>query len=211
MYLPSQFREDRPQVLRAFIARHPLGTLVAMTNEGLVANHIPMLWRERGDTPGMLEGHVAKANPLWKTLAPGVPVLAIFMGATHYLTPSWYPAKQLDGKVVPTWNYSVVHAHGAIRFFDSPEEALVKVRHLTERQEAARREPWAVTDAPREYLDSMLRRIIPFEISLTRLQGKFKASQHRPADERDAVTAALRQEGVDEASIEELIRPPTPP
>jgi transcriptional regulator len=183
MYLPSQFREDRPQVLRAFIARHPLGTLVAMTNEGLVANHIPMLWRERGDTAGILEGHVAKANPIWKALAPGVPVLAIFMGATHYLTPSWYPAKQVDGKVVPTWNYSVVHAHGAIRFFDSPEE----------------------------YLESMLRRIIPFEISLTRLQGKFKASQHRPADERDAVTAALRQEGVDEASIEELIRPPTLP
>ena len=211
MYLPSQFREDRPQVLRAFIARHPLGTLVAMSNDGLVANHIPMLWRERGDTLGMLEGHVAKANPIWKTLAPGVPVLAIFMGATHYLTPSWYPAKQVDGKVVPTWNYSVVHAHGAIRFFDSPEEALVKVSHLTERQEAARREPWAVTDAPREYLEAMLRRIIPFEISLTRLQGKFKASQHRPADERDAVTSALRQEGVDEASIEELIRPPTRP
>jgi len=211
MYLPSQFREDRPQVLRAFIARHPLGTLVATTSEGLVANHIPMFWCARADTLGILEGHVARANPIWKNLAAEASVLVIFMGATHYLTPSWYPAKQVDGKVVPTWNYSVVHAHGAIRFCESPEEALLKVRQLTERQEAARREPWAVTDAPREYLASMLRRIIPFEIVLTRLQGKFKASQHRPADERAAVTAALRQEGLDEASIEELVRPPTEP
>ena len=211
MYLPSQFREDRPQVLHAFIARHPLGTLVATTSEGLIANHVPMLWRASGDTPGILEGHVAKANPIWKNLPAGAPVLVIFMGATHYLTPTWYPAKQVDGKVVPTWNYSVVHAHGAIRFFESPEEALVKVRHLTEHQEAARHDPWAVTDAPREYLDSMLRRIIPFEIAVTRLQGKFKASQHRPQDERAAVAAALRREGLDEASIEELVRPPAEP
>jgi transcriptional regulator len=211
MYLPSQFREDRPQVLRAFIARHPLGTLVATTSEGLIANHVPMLWRASGDTPGILEGHVAKANPIWKNLPAGAPVLVIFMGSTHYLTPAWYPAKQVDGKVVPTWNYSVVHAHGAIRFFESPEKALVTVRHLTEHQEAARRDPWAVTDAPREYLDSMLRRIIPFEIAVTRLQGKFKASQHRPHDERAAVAAALRQEGLDEASIEELVRPPAEP
>lgn len=210
MYVPEQFREERPAVLCDFIARHPLGALVAATTEGLLANHIPMLWREHAGTPGTLLGHVAKANPVWRLLSVDTPVLVIFMGATHYITPSWYPAKQVDGKVVPTWNYSVVHAHGTIRFFEDPEEALLKVRELTERQEAARKEPWAVSDAPADYIASMLRRIIPFEIALTRLEGKFKASQHRPENERVSVTAALRAEGLEAAEIEELVRSPLP-
>jgi transcriptional regulator len=209
MYMPDQFREDRAEVLRDFIARHPLGALVAATAQGLLANHIPMLWRQSG-TAGMLAGHVAKANPIWRLLAPNTPVLVIFSGSTHYITPSWYPAKQVDGKVVPTWNYSVVHAHGTIRFFEDTAQALVNVRELTEHQEAAREPRWAVSDAPPDYLESMLKQIIPFEITLTRLQGKFKASQHRPEDERVSVEAALRAEGLLSEQIEELVRAPTP-
>jgi len=207
MYLPDQFREDRPEVLRSFIARHPLGALVAATAEGLVANHVPMMWLERAGA-GLLGGHVAKANPLWKLLAPDAQVLVIFSGATHYLTPSWYPAKQVDGKVVPTWNYSIVHAHGTIRFFEDRAQALHTVQSLTERQEAPRAAPWAVADAPAEYVDAMLKRIVPFEIAVTRLQGKFKASQHRPESERASVTAALRAEGLSDAEIDELVRSP---
>ena len=210
MYLPEQFREERAEVLRAFIARHPLGTLVAASSEGLLANHIPMLWQARGDSPGVLVGHVAKANPLWRLLSADTAVLVIFAGAAHYITPSWYPAKQVDGKVVPTWNYSVVHAHGTIRFRDAASEALTKVRELTQHQEASRTPAWAVTDAPGAYLEAQLQHIIPFEISVTRLLGKFKASQHRPAEERVAVAAALRAEGLGAEQIEELVRSPRP-
>jgi transcriptional regulator len=209
MYMPDQFREDRAEVLREFIARHPLGALVAATAEGLLANHIPMLWRQSGMAV-MLAGHVAKANPIWRLLAPNAPVLVIFSGSTHYITPSWYPAKQVDGKVVPTWNYSVVHAHGTIRFFEDTAQALINVRELTEHQEAAREPHWAVSDAPPDYLESMLKQIIPFEITVTRLQGKFKASQHRPEDERVSVEGALRAEGLPSEQIDELVRAPTP-
>ena len=208
MYMPEQFREDRAEVLGAFIARHPLGTLVATGPEGLLANHIPMLWRAQAGTAGVLGGHVAKANPIWRLLAPASPVLVIFTGAVHYITPSWYPGKKVDGKVVPTWNYSVVHAHGAIRFLSGPGQALAKVRELTEHQEAARETPWAVSDAPPDYLEAHLKHIVPFEIAVTRLTGKFKASQHRPADERLAVAAALRAEGLAEEAIDELVREP---
>lgn len=209
MYVPDHFREDRPETLREFISRHPLGALVAATAEGLVANHIPMLWLERAGA-AILGGHVAKANPLWKLLAPDTPVLVIFSGSTHYLTPSWYPAKKVDGKVVPTWNYSVVHAHGTIRFFEDRQEALHKVQALTDQQEAPRAAPWAVSDAPEAYVDAMLKRIVPFEIAVTRLQGKFKASQHRPESERLSVAAALRAEGLSEPEIDELVRAPAP-
>ena len=210
MYLPEQFREERPEVLRAFIARHPLGTLVAASSEGLTANHIPMLWQARGDSQGVLAGHVAKANPLWRLLGPQTPVLVIFAGAVHYITPSWYPGKQVDGKVVPTWNYSVVHAHGTIRFLPGAPDALTKVRELTQQQEAARALPWAVADAPAAYLETQLKHIVAFEITVTRLVGKFKASQHRPAEERAAVAAALRAEGLAAEQIEELVRAPVP-
>jgi transcriptional regulator len=208
MYMPEQFREERAEVLCAFIARHPLGALVATGPEGLIANHIPMLWHPQPDGTGVLSGHVARANPLWKLLAPHSPVLVIFTGAVHYITPSWYPAKQVDGKVVPTWNYSVVHAHGAIRFLRGAPEALATVRELTEHQEAARPAPWAVSDAPAEYLEAHLKHIVPFEIAVTRLTGKFKASQHRAADERASVAAALRAEGLSAEAIGELVREP---
>ena len=208
MYMPEHFREDRAEVLHAFIARHPLATLVATGPEGLIANHIPMLWRAHAGSAGILGGHVARANPLWKLLAPESPVLVIFTGAVHYITPSWYPGKKVDGKVVPTWNYSVVHAAGAIRFLSGTPAALSKVRELTEQQEGTRAAPWAVTDAPPDYLDANLKHIVPFEITVTRLTGKFKASQHRPADERVAVAAALRAEGLAQGEIDELVREP---
>jgi len=208
MYNPDQFREERPEVLRDFIAQHPLGALVAVTADGLTANHIPMLWKERDGTPGVLQGHVARANPLWKMIAPETTVLVIFGGANRYITPSWYPAKQEHGKVVPTWNYSVVHAHGTIRFAEDRDRALLNVRELTDRHEASRSEPWKVSDAPADYIEPMLSRIVTFEITLTRLIGKFKASQHRPESERSAVAAALATEGTPAADVNEVIRSP---
>jgi transcriptional regulator len=208
MYIPQAFREERPEVLQAFIERHPLGALVCTTADGLTANHIPMMISNGADGARLLRGHVARANNLWKSLAPDAPVLVIFGGADHYITPSWYPAKQEHGKVVPTWNYSVVHAHGTVRFADVKAQSLEYVTELTTLQEASRAEAWKVADAPAQYIDSTLSAIVTFEITVTRLVGKFKASQHRPAAERQSVVAALESEGVSAGDRHEVIREP---
>jgi transcriptional regulator len=207
VYIPEAFREERPEVLRAFIERHPLGALICTTAEGLTANHIPMILMDRGSAL-ILRGHVARANPVWRNLAPDAPVLVIFGGANHYITPSWYPAKQEHGKVVPTWNYSVVHAHGSVRFADEKARSLEYVGELTNSQEASRPDPWKVSDAPGKYIDSMLAGIVTFEIAVTRLVGKFKASQHRSEAERQSVLAALESEGAAAADRLEVIRGP---
>jgi transcriptional regulator len=205
MYVPDFFREERFEVLWAFVAKHPLGTLIAITADGITANHIPMIWHARDGTPGVLHGHVARANPLWKLLAPEVPVLAIFSGANRYITPSWYPDRLDHGRVVPTWNYSVVHVHGAIRFFEDPNLALRHVNELAVRQEAVRPEPWKVSDAPTDFINPMLGRIVTFEIAVSRAVGKFKASQQRPKGERLAVMAAMAAENIPAEEREELI------
>jgi len=208
MYIPAAFREERPEVLQAFIERHPLGALICTTADGLTANHIPMMISTGTDGARLLRGHVARANNVWKSLAPDAPVLVIFGGADHYITPSWYPAKKEHGKVVPTWNYSVVHAHGTVRFADVEAQSREYVTGLTNLQEASRPEPWKVADAPAQYIDSMLSAIVTFEITVTRLVGKFKANQHRAAAERQSVLAALESEGVAVDNRLEVIREP---
>jgi transcriptional regulator len=208
VYIPEAFREDRPEVLHAFIERHPLGALICATADGLIANHIPMILTVGADSSPLLRGHVARANPIWKNIAPDTSVLVIFGGANHYITPSWYPAKQEHGKVVPTWNYCVVHAHGTVRFADEKARSLEYVSKLSNLQEASREAPWKVTDAPEPYIDSMLSGIVTFEITVKRLVGKFKASQHRPEAERQAVAQALEAEGTPAADRVEVIRSP---
>jgi transcriptional regulator len=208
MYIPDQFREDRPEVLRAFVAKHPLGALVTVTPEGLTANHLPMLWHEREGTDGALSGHMARANPVWKAIAPESPVLVIFGGANRYISPSWYPSKKEHGKVVPTWNYAVVHVHGVIRFIENDEHSLQHLAQLTDHQEVSRPEPWKVSDAPASFVQTLATRVVSFEISVTRVVGKFKAHQHRPESERDAVALALSDDGVPAADIVELVRAP---
>jgi transcriptional regulator len=211
MYIPQHFREERPEVLHKFIRHHPLGTLICTTAEGLTANHIPMVLAVGQDGNAVLRGHVARANSVWKSLAPDAPVLVIFGGANHYITPSWYPAKQEHGKVVPTWNYSVVHAHGTVRFADDKERTLGYVTELTDLQEASRVDDrWQVSDAPPEYINSQLSGIVGFEIRIARLVGKFKGSQHRPEAERQAVLQGLEAEGVAEAERLEVVRSPKP-
>jgi transcriptional regulator len=182
--------------------------MICATADGLTANHIPMIVTGGEDGNPLLRGHVARANPVWKSVAPDTPVLVIFGGANHYITPSWYPAKQEHGKVVPTWNYSVVHAHGTVRFKDEKAQTREYVTELTNLQEASRENPWKVSDAPAPYIDSQLSAIVTFEIIVTSLVGKFKASQHRPEAERRAVVAALEEEGTSAADRLEVIREP---
>lgn len=211
MYIPQHFREDRTEVLHEFIRRHPLAALICTTTEGLTANHIPMVLAVLQDGTAVLRGHVARANSVWKSLAPDSPVLVIFGGANHYITPSWYPAKQEHGKVVPTWNYSVVHAHGTVHFADDKEQTLRYVTELTDLQEASRTDNrWQVSDAPPEYINSQLSGIVGFEIRIRSLVGKFKGSQHRPETERQAVLQGLEVEGVAQADRLEVVRSPKP-
>jgi len=205
MYRPAQFREDDPSVLDAFVTAHPLGALVTSGADGLIANHIPMQLTRTADGV-RLRGHIARANDLWKTVAPASRVVVLFGGAQRYITPSWYPTKQATGEVVPTWNYCVVHAHGAIRFFDDREELHALVTVLTDHHEASRKRPWAVGDAPAPYIDGMLRAIVGFDIAVDRLEGKFKASQNRNPADRDGVAQGMLADGVDTATREELVR-----
>jgi transcriptional regulator len=197
MYVPSHFREDRVPVLHDAIRRAGLATLVTVGPEGLDASHVPMLFDPEPAPFGTLYGHIARANTQWRSARADFDALAIFLGPDAYITPSWYATKEQTGKVVPTWDYVAVHAHGRVRFFDDPERLLSVVTRLTESNEAGRARPWAVSDAPDPFIRSHLASIVGFELSVTRLEGKWKVSQNRPAEDRVGVADGLGREGED--------------
>ena len=195
MYLPQHFQETRPAVLQALLRAHPLGLLVTQDADGLtVADALPFLWQPGANSgsPGSLVGHVARANPLWQSASVGRPVLVVFQGPSAYVSPSGYPSKAEHGKVVPTWNYAMVQARGTLRVIDAPAAALALVSRLTRQHEAALPKPWAVGDAPEDYIAAMLRAIVAIEIPLTSLVGKYKLSQNRSAADRQGVVANLQ-------------------
>lgn len=202
MYNPKHFEETRPEVLQALVREHALATLVTMGTEGMTANLIPLLWQagNPGQTPGTLLGHVARANPVWQETDLAVPVLAIFQGPAHYISPSWYPSKQEHGKVVPTWNYAVVQARGRLRVHDDVDWIRRQVSGLTRQQEGGFAQPWSVDDAPRDYTDGLLKALVGIEIQVTEWSGKWKVSQNQPAPNRAGVVAALQQAGSDSAA-----------
>ncbi len=187
MYLPAHFEQHDPAALAALMREHPLAALVSQSADGITADHLPLEYDARA---GTLRGHVARANPLWQA-ADGAAVLAIFRGAQAYVTPSWYPGKAVTHKVVPTWNYAVVHAHGTLHAVDDAPWLHALVTRLTQHHEAARAAPWAVDDAPADYVQQMLRAIVGIEIRVTRLVGKWKVSQNRSASDREGVAAGL--------------------
>ncbi len=196
MYLPSHFEETRPAVLRALLRQHPLGLLITQDAVGApVANAIPFLLdAERGEF-GTLVGHVARANPVWQPPAAGLvapQALVVFQGPDGYISPNGYPSKADHGKVVPTWNYAMVQARGPLRVLDDAATTRALVTRLTAHHEAAQRQPWAVTDAPDDYIDAMVRAIVCIEIPLTSLVGKYKLSQNRSAADRAGVVANLQ-------------------
>lgn len=207
MYLPGHFEESRVDVIHQMIHDHPLGTLVTLTAGGLDANHIPFEVDPEPAPFGTLRGHVARANPIWRDVSGDVEALVIFQGHSTYISPAWYPTKQQTAKVVPTWNYAVVHAHGTPRFIDDRAWLRDFVTKLTDRHETPRPAPWKVTDAPADYIDQMLGAIIGLEIPIVRLVGKWKMSQNRPAQDRDGVVEGLQQEGGQAgAAIADLVR-----
>jgi transcriptional regulator len=185
MYVPDHFREDRPDVLHDAMRQIGFATLVTTDME---ANHLPMLLQD-----GMLRGHVARANPVWK--AGDGAALAIFLGPHAYVSPGWYPTKAETGKVVPTWNYLTVHARGAIRWIQDAGWLRAHVGALSDAHEAGRAEPWAVTDAPAAYIDSLVRAIVGFEIAVETLEGKWKLSQNRNDADRAGVRDGFDRDG----------------
>lgn len=190
MYLPRHFAEDDPAALHALMRDHPLAVLVHTGGDGLDADHVPLAFDAAAS---VLRGHVARANPLWRS-ADGRPVLAVFRGAEGYVSPSWYPSKAIHHKVVPTWNYAVVHAHGRLRAVDDAPWLRALVGELTAQHEARRPAPWMVDDAPADYVQQMLRAIVGIEIAVERLEGKFKLGQNRSADDRAGVVAGLTRD-----------------
>ena len=192
MYIPRHFEETRVDVLHQLIRDEPFGALVTLGSDGLEANHLPFELDAAAGPFGMLRGHVSRANAVWRDSNPAVEALAIFQGPQRYVTPSWYPTKAETGKVVPTWNYVVVHAYGPLRFVEDPAWLLAHVARLTARHEEGRERPWQVSDAPEDYIAGLVRGIVGFELPVTRLAGKWKVSQNRGEADRAGVTTGLR-------------------
>jgi transcriptional regulator len=209
MYQPAHFAETRPEVLSAFVRSQPFGLLITQNRAGGIdANSIPFFLDGADDgSPGVLRAHVARANPLWQTARGDADALVVFQGPQGYVSPAWYPSKAEHGKVVPTWNYVMVQARGALRAIDDKVWLRAFVTRLTERHEGPRAAPWAVSDAPADYIETMLGAIVGIEIPLTSLVGKWKVSQNRPAADREGVVAGLLREGGD-AQLAREVRAP---
>ena len=213
MYLPAHFEEHDVPTLHALIRAHSLATLVTLDAAGeLTANHIPMLIDPEPAPWGTLRGHVARANPVWQEAARDRDSLAVFVGPQTYVTPSWYETKREHGRVVPTWNYAVVHAYGRLRAIDDREWLRAFVTRLTDTHEAGRSPVWHVTDAPAEHVDRLLGSIVGIEIPVARMAGKWKVSQNQNAANRAGVVDGLRAGSDDDgramADLVERVRDP---
>jgi transcriptional regulator len=192
MYIPRHFEETRIDVLHQLMRAEPFGALVTLGGDGLEANHLPFEVDTTTGEFGSLRGHVSRANGVWRTARADVDALAIFQGPQRYVTPAWYPTKAETGKVVPTWNYVVVHAYGPLRFIEDAEWLRAHLERLTQRHEAGREEPWQVSDAPADYVAGLVKGIVGLEMTVTRLAGKWKVSQNRGEADRAGVTTGLR-------------------
>ena len=188
MYIPRHHAQPDTDALAALIASHALGAWVCQTAGGLVANHVPFHFdRQRGK----LVGHVARANPVWREIGNGDPVLVVFRGAQGYISPNWYPGKHETHRRVPTWNYEIVHGHGTIHVHDDEKFVRGVVARLTRRHEADQPQPWKMGDAPADYLAEQLSHIVGIEVRLTRLECKRKLNQHHATFDREGAIRGL--------------------
>lgn len=199
MYIPQQFEEPRVDAMHELIRAYPLATLVTHSSDGLNANHIPVYLSGSPAPYGALRSHIARANPLLGEIAEGIETLAIFQGPDAYITPSWYATKKATGKVVPTWNYAVVHAYGVLRVVDNASWLRAQLDSLTKRNESSFPEPWAVSDAPPEHIERIMTAIVGVEVVITRLIGKWKVSQNQPTQNQVGVIAGLKASGLPES------------
>ena len=209
MYVPAHFDEQRPEVLYDLIDNNALGTLITHGKSGLDANHLPFeLSRSQGQH-GTLHCHVARKNPVWQDIATGDEVLVVFRAGDAYISPQWYPSKQEAHKQVPTWNYLVAHVYGRVTVRDDERYVRGNVARLTRQHEASQAVPWKMTDAPGDYIDTMLKAIVGLEIEITRLVGKIKLSQNKEARDIRSAAEMLTAQGetvIGEAMLGEAAR-----
>lgn len=206
MYQPPHFREERLEIQHALIRAHPLGLLISSGEDGLLANPVPFLLDAAAAPKGVLRAHLARANRQWQALAAGQPALVVFQGVDTYITPSWYETKKETGKVVPTWNYAIVQVRGPVRVVEDREWLRRQITALTAEHESSRSEPWAVTDAPDDFVEAQLKGIIGIEMTIETIEGKWKVSQNRPAADREGVARGLAGEGLDPDMAELVAR-----
>ena len=191
MFVPNHFQEQRPEILHELMRARPLATLVTLSAEGLNANHVPLHLSQEPGPFGTLRGHVARENPIWQDFVADTEVLAIFHGPEAYITPSWYPSKKRTGKVVPTWNYAVVHAYGRMKVVEDAVWLRAQLEALTAQNEAAFAQPWHLDDAPVDFIAKLTEAIVGLEITITRLVGKWKAGQNQPREDRAGAAHGL--------------------
>ncbi|MEI4929808.1 FMN-binding negative transcriptional regulator [Aeromonas caviae] len=195
MYLPPHFAATDPEALHQLMQAHPLGALITCGEGGLDANHLPFEFDGELGAHGVLRAHVPRNNPLWQEVKDGDEVLVIFRAADGYISPNWYPGKQVHHQQVPTWNYAVVHAHGRIRVRDDARFVRRLLAALTRTHEAGESIPWKMADAPRDYLETMVQAVVGIEIEIERLVGKFKLGQNKEAADRQGAINALQAKG----------------
>ena len=199
MHTPKPFEVTDPEAIKSLIANYPLATWVNSGKRGLVINHVPFIYHSDALGQAVLRGHIAKANPVWKSINDGCLTAAVFQGPQSYISPSWYVSKLDHGKVVPTWNYMVVHVHGTQRVITDKEWLIEQVGSLTDKQEEQQAQPWKVTDAPERYTQKLLNAIVGIEIVITRTEATWKMSQNRSIQDQQGVISALEQTGTDQA------------
>ncbi len=193
MYIPRQFREERPEVLASAVREIGFAALATPGPEGLHVSPIPMVLKEGEEGAWTLETHVARPNPHWKLVGAGVSV-AIFQGPQAYVSPSWYATKREYGKVVPTWNYIAIHAHGALEAVEDQAWLLAHLDDLTHVHEAGREHPWGISDAPDDFVHGLTRAIVGLRLLVTRIEGAWKMIQHRSEGDRLGTIAGLAAE-----------------
>ena len=200
MHCPKAFEENRTDVLLALIQQHPLATIISHSQQGLEVNVMPVLVKQDGEKI-VLRGHLAKNNAQLQALAHSETVLWVFQGPNAYVSPAWYPSKQLHGKVVPTWNYMLVEAQGQVKVFTDEDELLCLVTDMTNEHEQQRASPWQVSDAPAQYVQSQLRGIVGIEMEVSQLRGKFKLSQNRSDEDQYGVRSGIASEQAEHAIL----------
>ena len=200
MYQPAHFKEERLEVQHALIKAHSFGLLISNSAGGILANGVPFILDEKASALGTLKVHVARANAQWRDIERQK-ILAVFQGPQAYISPSNYETKRETGKVVPTWNYVMVQARGTARVHQNSDWLKPQVEALTSVHEGQRSTPWAVSDAPDDYIASQLRGIVGIEIVIESIEGKWKVSQNRPEADRRGVVAGLKTTEPDMADL----------
>ncbi|MEM7774127.1 MAG: FMN-binding negative transcriptional regulator [Pseudomonadota bacterium] len=197
MYVPKHFALDDRGSILALIRSYPFAALVTQPGDGFNVTHIPTVIKPDDGDHGAIECHLSRANPQWRELVEGAPALMIFSGPQAYVTPAWYPAKAEHGKVVPTWNYAVVHAHGRAEAVDDRDWLVRHVAELSDQEEAGNEAPWSTSDAPETYITALSRGIVGVRLVIDQIEAKAKMSQNRPEHDRDGVANGLSSRGRD--------------